>query len=626
VEFKKGTNRLLAKVLNQRIAWALSCRLLGEHELSRRLAEEAYQGHRDEIELLVKHDVRLDGKSKLGYTALQAARIRGYEDIAKRLLAAGAKDEADLPTPEDTLDALLSDLQNEDSPAVSVLVSRDGEVLLSKSYGNADLAHHVAATGQTKFRIGSVSKQFTAAAILKLQEDGKLNVKDPLSKFLPDFPRGDEVTVHHLLTHTSGIKSYTDKPDFYGNVAASIRPEELIESFKNDPYDFAPGEGWHYNNSGYFLLGYIVAKVSDMSFDEYLKKQFFDPLHMNDTGVHTSTAILKHEATGYSFADGKFQKALDWDMSRAGGAGALYSTVEDLHKWNEAVFGGNVLSSETLQAAFTPVELKEGVTGLRYGYGWVIDQHRGLRRIVHGGGLHGFLSVLARYPDENLTVVVLHNASPAAPGINPSSLADLLAETYLWQKMKPQVQYVVNPDVDPKTYRDFVGRYNYGQSAVLIVTVEDNRLFAQLTGQPKFEIYPKSANEFFWKVVDATVTFVRNEKGEVIAAKHEQGGVKFEAPKLKDESVVKLDPKELDKFVGKYDYKGLGVLTVTRKGDQLLAQMQGQPEFPIYPKSPTEFFWKVVQAEINFVLDDDGTVTKAIHKQAGQTIEVRKIE
>ena len=175
-----------------------------------------------------------------------------------------------------------------------MLVARDGKVLLSHGFGMADLSHDVPITPTTKFRIGSVTKQFTAAAILKLQEEGRLSVNDKLSKFFPDFPRGDEVTIHHLLTHTSGIKSFTSKPDFMATVTSPATSDQMIDSFKNDPFDFDPGEELSYNNSGYFLLGLIIEKVSGKSFNDYLRDTFFEPLGMHDTGVHTSTAV--HQA------------------------------------------------------------------------------------------------------------------------------------------------------------------------------------------------------------------------------------------------------------------------------------------------------------------------------------------
>lgn len=172
---------------------------------------------------------------------------------------------------------------------------------MSKGYGAAQTTDQVPISPQTKFRIGSVTKQFIAAAILKLQEGGKLSVNDPLTKFISDYPRGDEVTLHHLLTHTSGIKNYTSKPDFFEKVTEAVEPEDLIDSFKNDEFDFAPGEKWSYCNPGYFLLGHIVSKVSGQSLDAYLREAFFIPLGMKDSGIHRPDLELEHEASGYSY-------------------------------------------------------------------------------------------------------------------------------------------------------------------------------------------------------------------------------------------------------------------------------------------------------------------------------------
>ena len=250
-------------------------------------------------------------------------------------------------TLQDGIQSHLSKLTETQSPGMAVLVSRDGRIIYQGGFGWADLEKKTPVSAETKFRIGSVSKHFTAAAILRLAEEGKLAVTDPLEKFFPGFPKG--VTLHQLLTHTSGIRSYTDKPDFMGKVNRPVTPADLIASFQNDPPDFAPGEGFHYNNSAYFLLGEIVAKVSGKSFADYLQDTFFGPLGMKDSGIYQNSAPPAGMAAGYSMTEGKAAPALDWDMSWAGGAGAIYSTVGDLFLWNEALFGGKVLKDKLLQ-------------------------------------------------------------------------------------------------------------------------------------------------------------------------------------------------------------------------------------------------------------------------------------
>jgi hypothetical protein len=427
-----------------------------------------------------------------------------------------------------------------------------------------------------------------------------------------------------LLTHTSGLHSYTDKPAFFGRVTKPIAPQELIEWFRDDPPDFAPGEGFHYNNSAYFLLGELVAKVSGKPLDEYLRETFFEPLEMNDTGVYLNADPPSEMATGYSFADGKLIPALNWDMSWAGGAGALYSTVGDLFRWNEALFGGRVLNAASLKAATTPVELPAGVDGMNYGFGLVMYQIKRLPAIGHGGGLNGWSSDLVRLPGQHTTIVVLANALPSAPELIPQAISQSLAEKFLADDIKALPPPSEDKSADPETFAAYVGRYDY-KSAVLTVSKEKDGLFAQLTGQAKNQIFPKAKDEFFWKIADAEVVFLRDEKGGVNAARHTQGGQSFTAKKLGDDA-VKLSAEQLESFVGKYQYGPGAVLTVSRDETQLFAQLTGQPKFPIFATSETEFEWRVVEAKVQFVKDDDGKVTKAVHHQGAAMFDAPKIK
>ncbi len=543
--------------------------------------------------------------------------------VALVLLAATTFCRAELSF-EDGAKRHLSEITKGETSGVAVLVARDGKIVFQGGFGLADIAKKTPVTAETKFRIGSISKQFTAAAILKLAEEKKLAVTDPLAKFFPDFPRASDITLNHLITHTSGIHSYTDKPDFLNRVTQPIEPEKLIASFQNDPADFAPGAGFHYNNSAYFLLGEIVHKASGKPLADYLHDTFFVPLGMKDTGVFVNSAPPPGMANGYSFADGKCEPALDWDMSWAGGAGALYSTVGDLFRWNEGLFGGRILNVESFKTATTPVTLPAGTDGMKYGGGLVMSELKRLRAIGHGGGLNGWSSDLLRLPDQNCTVVVLANALPPPPELTPAAISHAIAEKLLADEIKKLPPLTEDKTVDPKTFGAFAGRYDY-KNAVLTVTVEDGHLFAQLTGQQKFEIFPKAADEFFWKVTDAQVIFIRNEKREVISARHTQGGNTFNAPKLADET-VKLTEAQLDAPLGEYQYGPGAVLTVTRDGERFFAQLTGQPKFPIFPKSATEFEWRVVAAKVEFVKGDDGKVAKAVHQQNGNTITAPKIK
>lgn len=629
-DVRKGRNRLLLKIQNQQGDWGFACRWIGSETQKEILLDAAAKGDLDKIKLLLDSGTDVNARGPIGLTAYQTAHLHGRMEAADFLRAKGARPTEPLPPREILVDALFTSAFKPDSPGASVLVAKDGRILFQRAYGLADVGNRVPVAPDTKFRIGSITKQFTAAAILRLYDEGKLSLHDPLEKFVPGFPRASEVTIHHLLTHTSGIHSYTSKPDFITHATVGIRPEDLVNAIKEDPYDFNPGERWEYNNSGYFLLGVIVEKVAQKSYGEFLREAFFEPLGMSDTGVHESSAVLENEAAGYSYENGKVKKALNWDMSKAGGAGALYSTVRDLYRWNEAVWSGRVLKEATLKTAFTPVKVANDPpdqpkpTG--YGYGWGIDSFRGTPEIGHGGGLNGFLSYLLRLPDENFTVAVLANAAPPLPNGNPAALAHEIAELYLGDKLPPRESPKVDPTVSPEDLKLVAGRYDY-QSAVLVVTLENGKLFAQLGGQSKFEIFPRSATNYFWKVAEADVTFVKNDQGEVIQALHRQGGMTITAPRLPEIKEASVDPKTYDRYVGRYDCGGGKlILSIIREGNRLFAEITGSPKIEIYPKSETEFFCKLVNAEVTFVRDSAGNVVRANVRAPGLKAEAPRLQ
>jgi len=430
-----------------------------------------------------------------------------------------------------------------------------------------------------------------------------------------------EVTIRHLLTHTSGIHSYTNKPDFLDKVTKTISEDSLINSFKHDPYDFNPGENFMYNNSGYFLLGYIIEKVSGKSYAQYLKETFFDPLGMKNTGIHYAGIKLKNEAYGYTSENGKYTDALNWDMSWAGGAGAIYSTLEDLWKWTEALHSGKVISDANLKAATTPVVLKNGEkASMNYGYGLIMSKYRGQDIIQHSGGLHGFISQLAYFPKQKLTVVMFSNSMTPEANFDPNKIA----EAFAWREMDKQPSYMVTT-TKSGDLKMFTGRYDFMGNAVMIFTAEENKLFAQLTGQPKFEIFPSSENEFFWKVVDARVKFVKNENGEVTHALFTQNGQEINAKKLKEDSIVKVNPALLDNYTGKFKFIN-DIVTISKENDKLFAQAAGQPKLELFPVSETEFVLKEINGKLSFIKGENGKVNKIRLHMNNTDSELPRIE
>jgi CubicO group peptidase (beta-lactamase class C family) len=626
---KKGRNEVLVKVQNMEYGWGFTCRTIGQKLFPDKLVSYSLEGDLSAIKLLISHGANVNAKVKPGITALHAAKISGRKEIVSLLLEKGADPNIPIPPKEKLVDAFFNNEIKEDYPGAAVLIAKDGKILYENAYGYADIGNKLSIRLDTKFRIGSITKQFIATAILKLQVQGLLSVNDSLSKYIPDFPRGNEVTIHHLLTHTSGIHSYTNKPDFASKVTSPIEQEDLINEIKKYPFDFNPGDRFQYNNSGYFILGYIIEKVSGMNYGDYLNENIFKPLGMKNTGVYKSDLNIENEAIGYSYLNDKIIKSKNWDMSWAGGAGSLYSTIEDLFIWNEALHNGRVLNEASLKSAFTPVKTKENNNPSAdngYGYGWFLSNYRGLKVIGHSGGLDGFNSNLIRIPDQNLTVVVLLNCAPTLIGLDASNASLKVAEIYLWDKMGQQDSYELNKAISPNTYADYEGRYEYPGGMVLTVTKEGDQLFAQLTGQAKFEIYPQSENVFFWKVVEAQITFKRDESNKIVSAIHKQNGQEFEVKKINEKTEVKVDPKLYELYSGKYDLGSGAIITISSEDNHIYAQLTGQPRFELFPESDTEFFLKVVVAKIKFFFNDSHEVTLLVLTQGGKEIKAVKIK
>jgi CubicO group peptidase (beta-lactamase class C family) len=627
VVLKRGSNSILMKVQNQQYDWSFVCRRLGPSSFSRLLTDNAGRGNLDNVNVLLANGADVNARIDPGVTALHVAQIKGRQELVRLLLEHGADSSIAMPSKEKLVESLFQRAMKPGYPGAAVLVSQNGKILFEKGYGLANRQENIPIIPSTTFRIGSITKQFIAAAILKLAEDGRLSISDKLSKFFPDFPRGDEVTVYHLLTHTSGIHSFTSVPDFIEKVTGAITQQEMIDNIKGYGYDFDPGKSFLYNNSGFYLLGCIIEKVTGMSYGAYLNKTFFKPLGMAHTGVYSKDVAFEREAIGYSYENIDVATALDWNMDFAGGAGSLYSNVRDLYQWNEAVFSGKVLSPKSLEAAFTPARLSNGEVadaqgGGHYGFGWALGSLRGCEEISHGGGLNGFASFLTRFPQDSFTVVVLSNSAPTLPNLNPSEVAHEIAEIYLYDHMEPQQVYSTTTLQNKDILDDYVGQYDY-QSANMTITRKGDRLFAQLAGQAEFEIFPKGDDEFYWKVVEASVKFLRDENGKVNRAAHTQNGRTFEAPRIEQKEVVPVNAAVLQKYVGEYELAPGATAGITLEGEQLYIQVKGQPRFEIYASSPTEFFLKVVNAKITFLQDDSGLVN-ALQLDQGPVHNVAK--
>jgi D-alanyl-D-alanine carboxypeptidase len=402
------------------------------------------------------------------------------------------------------LDKVLAGFQKNRAFTGSALVAKGGKVILEKGYGMANIELDVPNSPDTKFRLGSITKQFTATSILQLEEQHKLAVTDAACKYVPECPDSwKAITIHQLLSHTSGIPSYTDTPDFVKPkmMRVPLSPVEILMLSKDKPLDFPPGEKFHYDNSGYIFLGAIIEKVSGEKYADYLKKHIFGPLDMQDSGYDESTAILKNRAAGYRpTASGELRNAEYLDMSLPYAAGSLYSTVRDLYRWDRALYSDKVLTKASREKMWTPVKNN-------YAYGWAINT-RGHKQIAHGGGINGFATFIARYPDDDTVVIVLSNNERA----NPAAIAMALAGVAFGEGADlPWERKVVS--LEAKILDRYAGTYQ-ADALTIAITNENGHLMITPKGQGKREAIPSSETEFFVKDQDLKLTFVVGTDGK----------------------------------------------------------------------------------------------------------------
>jgi CubicO group peptidase (beta-lactamase class C family) len=395
----------------------------------------------------------------------------------------------------------------------SVLVARGETVLFSKAYGLADLEWNIPNTTTTKFRIGSMTKQFTAAAVLLLEERGKLKVDDPVKRYYPDAPAAwDKITLYHLLTHTSGIPNHTTFPEFESLSTLRTAPDQLVKTFRDRPLEFVPGSQMRYSNSGYVLLGAIIEKVSGTSYEKFVDENIFMPLGMNDSGYDSTQSIIMRRAAGYGPGPNGPVNARYVDMTVPYAAGALYSTTGDLLRWERSLFSGRVLSKPSLGKMTTPSKSD-------YALGLEVSRQSGRSVIQHGGSINGFSSRLAYFPDDEVTVIALSNLrGPGADSVVEKLGALAHGETVILPSERQEVTLPV------EVLKRYVGTYASSAGPNVMITLDREHLFAQMSGQQRLQLFAQSETSFFMKAVEVQLDFVKDSSGAVTQLVSHQGG------------------------------------------------------------------------------------------------------
>jgi CubicO group peptidase (beta-lactamase class C family) len=496
------------------------------------------------------------------------------------------------------LDATIAPYFQPDAPGATVLVVKDGKTVLRKAYGMADTAKNIKMTPEMALRIGSMTKQFTATGILLLADEGKLSVQDEITKYLPDYPtQGKKITIEHLLTHTSGIVSYTGKPGFPQRAPQDTTVAATIDSFKNDPLQFEPGSTWRYNNSGYYLLGAIIEKVSGLPYHQFVEQRIFVPLGMDHTAYEGYERSKWPTAVGHSLADKGFGPARTLGKHQSYAAGELVSTVDDLAKWDAAIAANKLLKPATWQRAFTSYRLADGKDS-NYGYGWEMTLIQGEPTIGHSGSTRGFRSYGLRLPAKGVYVTVLTNGDSGT--VVPDVVARRAAALAIGKPL-PEFREVA---LDAASLDAVAGVYTLDKDTQRVFRRDGEFLSMQRNGRGPLVLKAMSANEFFVPDTADWFVFQRDAAGKVTGVTYQMDGRALvhtrsgEAPPPR--IVAKIADAAFDAHVGRYEMQPGMVLEVQRDGSRYFVQPTGQRKLEIFPLSETTFFARDVDAELSF--------------------------
>jgi CubicO group peptidase (beta-lactamase class C family) len=546
-------------------------------------------------------------------------------------------------TKAERIDALLGKASELRQFNGTALVADASGVVFKKGYGYANFEWQIPNAPDVRFRLGSITKQFTSMVVMQLVSEGKIKLDGKITDYLPDYRKdtGDRVTIKHLLNHTSGIPSYTSQPGFFAEVSRDpYSVPDFVKKFASGDLEFEPGSKWSYNNSGYFLLGAIIEKVTGKPYAEVLQERIFTPLGMKSSGYDLASPILPKRASGYQLAGGTYVNAPYLDMSIPYAAGSLYSTVEDLYLWDRALYTDKLLREDLKQQLFTP-------TLQNYGFGWSIrktqldDGKAEVETIRHNGGINGFNTVLVRVPDRKELVVLLDNTSRGDKlDALAASIVSILHDVEPRQPRKSivdELQKSTNGAAIVSKYRELrktsPDEYDFNEADLNLLgysmlsqgQIDDAIEVFKLN----VEMYPKSFNPY-------------DSLGEAYAAKGDKARAIENYRKSYElnaenknalEAIARLEkpaaPVEmkypLEAFVGRYELAPTFILSFFIEDGKLVTQATGQPKLNLTADSATEFSVVGVPARVAFEMD--GTKAKAVTlHQGGREMKAKRIE
>jgi len=536
----------------------------------------------------------------------------------------------------------------------SVLVSEQGKVIYKKGFGMANMEWDIPNQPNTKHLIASITKQFTAMLILQLVAEGKLDLQEPITTYLPDYPKGsgDIITTHHLLTHTSGIPDYTEFPKFMEDESRNpYSPAAFVKTFDEKELDFKPGEKYSYSSSGYFILGVLIEKLSGKSYEQILKDKIFTPLNMKDTGYDNHKDILKNRAAGYEKENGNYINSSYLDMTIPYAAGSLYSTVEDLYKWDQALYTTTILPKEYMTMYFKPYipafDKKHYAYGWEVGYDKIGSSKDSIYTIGHDGSINGFNTNISRATSDKSLVVLLNNTG-YAPLYEMTRAIRGIMYGKEYHIPKQTVADVVLAVIEEKGIDEAISKYHsIKDSETYSLSARDmNEMGYLLMGSGRkeeaskvFELITKefptsskaydSYGESLMKLGKKELA-VKNYRKSVTLNPNNQNGIDS-LKKLGDDisdlvKDVKVSNAILETYIGKYELQPGFILTFTKEGNQLKTQATGRSIFDIFPKSENGFYLKVIDAQLVFNKNDAGEIDSVTFFQGGREMKGKRID
>ncbi len=539
------------------------------------------------------------------------------------------------------IDSLLDSFYKESGPGISLIITKDGKTVMTRSIGKADLKIDKPLKPNSIMPIGSMSKQFTAAAIMKLAEQGKLNLQDDITSFLPAYnSHGKKITIENLLTHTSGIPSYTELKEFGELFSKDVSESDIINFISKEELMFEPATNWSYSNSGYYLLAMVIQKVTGMSYAEFLRKEIFAPLGMKNTLTGMEIEKISPEmATGYEPSDesGGMKESSKIYWSWPLGAGDVISTVEDLAVWNASLLEGKLLNDDMLKAAWSPHVLSSG-ENTNYGYGWAISDIEGRKFINHGGAIMGFLSQAIYIPESKIYIATITNNMSRTP----AEFADRIALKL--SGLDPYDPPAVS--VTQEQMKRYTGVYdvkrsggrvvsNFGNSKIFRnITFEDGNLFVQTSGRPKSKLIPVDDNVFYSENTKTRFIFNLDESGAArsVTIKSfpfqlgpEELSVNTDIPLPESKKQIAISENMVSDYLGIYELMPGFNLEFSFKDGAFKVLPTGQKEQELFAETESKFFIKAVDASFEFKRGEDGKVNSVTLTQ-GQVYECRKIK